>query len=234
MRYLIAILLLGTFILPLSAFAAWAATESFESYADGNNLDTRNGGSGWSGAWSESSAGRYVISNASAADSTTLSARHNSTGVNGIEPTASRSFTAVSDGSEMVFYMKKTVHGVDGNYVYLLNGATAALYIGFDPSGNIQAGHSGGETALLSSSSADTWYKITIEVSASSYRAKVDAGSYSSSLTYLNSVSTGVSAIRLNVGAAGNGDYIWYVDQIGAAAVAASAPSITSDLVFFE
>ncbi len=41
---------------------AWVAVETFESYANGNDLNTLNGGSGWSNAWSTTTGSKYFIS----------------------------------------------------------------------------------------------------------------------------------------------------------------------------
>lgn len=40
---------------------AWVAVEDFESYANGNDMNTLNGGSGWSGAWSGTASKYFVV-----------------------------------------------------------------------------------------------------------------------------------------------------------------------------
>jgi hypothetical protein len=202
--------------------------ETFEGYSNGNNLNTLNGGSGWAGAWSETSAGRYVISNA-AAESGSLSVRHSSVGVNGIEPEATRTFTdTLSGGEEMVFSVMRDVNSnVDTNAVAFRNGTTTACYFNYNNS-VWSVTHSGGTETVVASATAGQWYEMKIKfASGSTFEWAVDGGAYSSAKTYLNSVSTGINNIRFSIGAGNNGDYIFYVDSIGepGAGGAAADPS---------
>jgi hypothetical protein len=79
---------------------AWPASENFDSYANGDALNGKNGGSGWSSAWALAG-GAPTISNAQA-QSGTLSAKFT-----GADDYAYRNFTA-SDGDEMEIYVFPT------------------------------------------------------------------------------------------------------------------------------
>ena len=51
MRRLALFLILALFIPNIALAMTWGGVENFDSYTAGANLDTLNGGSGWSAAW---------------------------------------------------------------------------------------------------------------------------------------------------------------------------------------
>ncbi len=203
---------------------AWVATDNFESYDDGDNLDTLSGGSGWTANWDESTAGKYTISNAEA-QSGTLSLEHDSFSVNGQEPTVSRTFTAVTSGEEGQFYIKKTAsHVADNCSVGFFKGSTNAFLISIShTSGDIIILHDGGTDTVVSGSTLDQWYKWNIKFSGTTFTYSVDDAAFSTAKTYRNSITTGVDKMEMAISAANNADYRFYVDDISAPA--ASGPA---------
>lgn len=219
--------------MPEVLFGAVMVAETFESYANGNNLNGLNGGSGWSGAWSESSAGSYQITNVSA-DGGLLSVRHSSVGLNGVEPTASRTFSTTYSSDEVFAFsmMRDTNSNVDTNDVRLLNGGNLAARL-FYQNSNYTISHNGGSTTLVAGATAGQWYTFRIKLGASSFQISVDGGAYLGPFTYSSSVSTGVNNVLLLINAANNGDYNFYIDEIGdGVAVVPAVPP--QDTTYFE
>lgn len=190
---------------------AWLGTDSFESYANGNNLNTLNGGSGWSAAWSVS-AGTWSITNATAAAGTTLSATSSSPG-----GYVNRNVASTTAG-EVTMYMRK-----DGtNGAFYLNlctsgsgaGANSRVIMGMETA-NIVAYDNGTQRILVPSFTTSTWYKITVKYGhvSNKFAVSINDGAYSADYAYSFGGSGAITNFQIYEGAGGTPSQ-FYFDQI--------------------
>lgn len=162
---------------------AFLCTENFDSYANGDNLSGKSGGSGWTTNWV--SAGTGEITNAQA-QSGTLSMLPDAT------TNPYRDFTNVTVGTlDFYFYI---VSG-DQTLVRLYNTGTALIYLK-TLSNQVQV-YNGVAYENVGAYSNATWTKMTIELdqTAQPYKARyrVGAGAFSSWISRAgNVVLTGV------------------------------------------
>ncbi len=195
---------------------AWVATEDFE-YSVGL-LNTQNGGSGWSGAWS-ADAGLTVVS----------SPTFSGTGAVLVNSVAggdgSRSLTTgVTSGIVRVYiYATNVPTGTKGYYPALFrDGGTIVFRLAWGvpdtgSSGNTIRLNNGGGTAgvtLSSSASAATWYYVDVEFdqAGSQARASFNGGAWSA---FVSNAFTSISNYRITVGDGNVGDQGYHVDNIG-------------------
>lgn len=172
--------------------ASFVGEDNFESYTAGADLDGGSGGSGWSGNWSATASVVTVTDTESeiyiptqGIDITTTSG----------EKTATRSFTAASDGSIYVAFMRKSgLTGADGG-ISILSGANWIGYISLNSDGNIKQYYgTGWATNNIQTYNADQWYVVNIEwndaTQDNKYRVRVHDGSGWGSWTAWNATLT--------------------------------------------
>jgi hypothetical protein len=159
---------------------AWAATENFDSYTNGVDLHSLNGGSGWTGAWVRGDASTVAITNSYYLNSP------NGCGDVGpsSEPSYTRTFTALSGTTNVMHFavMFTSTAGSSGgrNYGMTLVSSDSAAYttIRLDYNGNriyMYSSGGGGVIVIQSGVSADTWYHIYVNFDITNLQAKVAA-----------------------------------------------------------
>lgn len=152
---------------------AWSYTQSFDALTPGD----LNGQDSWSGH------GDYDVQNSVAQGAQGIAV--NPSG----DVTITRVLPATVDSGSMTIYMRDSADTGAGPQFRIGTALTPdAGRIRF-ANGDILASGTADET-LLAGYSVDTWYLITIEfLSATEFRAKVDAGSFSNTVTYDATVS---------------------------------------------
>lgn len=196
---------------PVYAAGAWAAIESFDSYTSGAALNTLNGGSGFSGAWSGDT--HYAIENTVFVNSPNgVTVSHSS----GADYIISRSASISATTGDFYFAMRadgtdtNNYFGVDLNHsgtnaatVQFRNGAVSG------PGRLVAVSDSGGSgfvTSLLDPVISGTMYVVDVQpLSGSTFRVRWKAvgGSFSAftgTLNYRNSVTLGIDSIDLDAG----------------------------------
>jgi hypothetical protein len=169
MRKTIVVLLL--LLLPnIAAAGTFGGAETFESYANGDNIHTKNGGSGWAAAWANQNGNDWFATSTSPGQGS-LSAGA-STGNPG---NISRQLTtAMTDSSTIVHVMMKesnttgfgtftvdTAANLDTNYILL-------EFMG----GNIRIRAGADAQTLVTSYTANTWYHCYLDLDAPNHRAR--------------------------------------------------------------
>lgn len=173
-------------------------TENFDSYTNGDNLNGKNGGSDWAGAWSVS-AGTVTVSNAQSKSglSTYLNVG-----------TAVRAFSAVTTGVLSISaFPLQTNKNCD---IYLRNaGLDTVVQILFVSNGQLWV-YDGGVAVNLLTYSANTWYDLLIELDSvnqpNKFRIKIGEGAWSSWYAVRNSGA--VTDLWLNNSSSGGSMYI--------------------------
>jgi hypothetical protein len=203
---------------------AWVAEENFDSYSDGD-LNTLNGGSGWSAAWSGGTAydiqGSVTYQGAKAVTQT---------GANG---SVSRTLTTdVASGILYVAIRADSTMISSGDSTFRLNDTAGdvRVVVGWHTTA-IKYGSNSTLTTLVSSPSALQWYVIEIELeSGGNYKLRYHNGTSWSSQTssLLPYTGSGLDArtVLLNSGASGSSwfDYISATNPIGTS----TAPSLAT------
>lgn len=177
--------------------AAWDPTDNFDSYADGD-LDSNNGGTGWSGAWSAGAA--IDIANAPAGGQGGKAVTSVSqAGGNNVDRSIT---TKVTDGT-LSFQIYITSATPSANlYINWLDGATKKIQIRITKTGGaLQANNNTTWTDILGSAiSANTWYTIKIRFDAATelFYTTVNAGVESAAFTVVGGTFTGIDNFNLN------------------------------------
>lgn len=220
MRRILSVFALIVLLTPAFAFASWTGVENFDSYTNGDNLNGKNGGTGWSGAWTDVALSLYVVSNAQSVSSPNSVSFTTSTGQ---EAAIKRSVTTASsvDGDVVEFQFRKTTTSVNLPNIQFYSGGTFITFVVFDTSGAITLNGTN-----VGSYSANTWYKIDVQFDYTNDRARVsvDGGAYSSYVAFSTAVSS-LDTIWLSNSAAGSGSMTVYWDSIQAPAAATVASS---------
>jgi len=164
--------------------------ESFDSYADGD-LNGKNGGTGWSGAWSGSTF--YDVQGTVTHSSSTKAVEivdQNS------EYEISRSWTTgLASGIRRIAMRRKGGNNWrDGNYLYLWEGGSrrGVIYmrvVNGTSTGEVEMRVSGGsDIQIVGGLSADTWYECDIEwdCTTDQIRGRVDGGTWSSWVNFIS------------------------------------------------
>lgn len=194
---------------------AWVATENFDSYSIGANLNTQNGGSGWTAAWAVTS-GTITTETAPAGGQGGLAARNN------VQATTrySRTFTGVSTGI-VSWRMRLSVNSFTSNDIgFRLAKTTIGDWrcaVQFGATGNIEIWNNdvaGFQT--IQAYSANTWYTGEIELNsvsqANKYRARIDGGTWTDWKTVLGGTLTDVDMVALEDQATGDPHEMWWDD----------------------
>lgn len=214
--------------------AAWTATDTFDSYSNGD-LNTQNGGTGWSGAWSGATSydvqGTTTYSGAKAIQFVHAAG----------DQVIGRTLTTAADSGILSIRMRKetadninTIVLHDGGQV---DGVNNAISVGFGssaaPAGSEGDIYIAGTTTvnLLTTYSLSTWYLIEIELDGANTRARgrVNSGSWSSYVTMSNSKAQ-VTDVVLAKGASGASTGDFYYDEIGGS-ISASASAAGSMMI---
>lgn len=194
MRYLLLLIALTPLFFSGTAHAAaFAGVDDFDGYTVGD-LSGKNGGSGFSGAWSGHA--NFDV------QSTTFVSSPNGISVTGAaNNNIVRALSSSVDSGNAYIAMRAsgvTTAGAYANFDVLDSTNQRALGIQITPLGgssNLTANGTASET-LISSIAANTWYIIHIEFLSSTTfraRAKISGGSYgsfTSTLTFQNSISS--------------------------------------------
>jgi len=234
MMRLLAILLL--LALPSQAWAAFSTSDDFDSYGTGD-LTGENGGSGWGGAWSGSTA--YDVTTAvsqSGANSVIYTD-------NGVEEQIARSFTAMTSGI-ISFYNRKTVTSTNADtpILWFTEGATPDVTnrvggVGMSGVG-ANAGffvQSGSTESQVQAYSANTWYKVDIEIDCTTdqYRVSIDDGAFSSWYNF-RTTETQIDGLIFYINQSGSTSYSVYWDTIADGEAVAAAPAGTSTVRVYQ
>lgn len=202
--------------------AAWAAEELFNSYSDGD-LNTLNGGTGWSAAWSADTSvdvqGTTVFEGAKAITGTDNAG----TGV------SKRVATTAASSGTLYFSVRLPQTTVDFDCAMQEGDANTRFAIKFSNGGQIQlydndvAGY-----VNIQAYSANTWYRVGINwdtgVQANKYRVNVDNGSFTAYKTVVNGTFTDVNNFRIDHSAFGVSD-VFYLDSISSTYSFVSGPA---------
>ena len=157
---------------------AWIATENFESYADNDDLNTKAGGTNWTGNWA-------VIAGAGTVQNTpTLEAGlcAEETGTNDV---VRRTFTAVTDGI-VSWIMRRddlTTPGVGGVLLQNNTSGNGLLAVNFTGTNIDLVGTT--TVSILASPSTNTNYTIHLHIDRANnrYRARVGSNEWSAYVT---------------------------------------------------
>lgn len=160
-------LLVLSLLFLLTPHAHAAFVEQFDSYSNGNNLDTLNGGSGWNGAWARNTQNAALLTVSNAQSVSTANSLLFSTSVFSTAQDYQRQFgSAISSGT---FYLSWRTTGTQTNVknINLANGSGGNnIILQHMHTGNkLQYFNGGGYTDLFSFTN-DTWYRIGIQIDA--------------------------------------------------------------------
>jgi len=197
---------------------AWFATDNAESYSNGNAINTLNGGTDWSGAWSKAGAG----GTADIINTPTLqgSLCFRLVGGNSGEPEALRSFTCVTSGSAS-FIVRSNTALLDSVIFGFEESTTRKATYWMDGGNNLVGfGHHvlyNGASTDLGAYSADTNYTIIMDFDCSTdqFRISVNGGSTFSSWANFESTATSITRIRYRLSRTQTAvNTSWYFDDI--------------------
>lgn len=199
----------------------WIATDDFDGYSTGVSIDTLNGGSGWSGAWSKviGDAGELTIETAPAGGQGGNAAKvNNATTTN--EEQAQRSFTAITQGSVRCRMRVAATPATEECGISLgdAGGSGSYMYVGFSAAGNIVIyNHDTTSYETIQAFSADTWYTLDVEFDntgqPNKYRARIDEGSWTAWKTVNTGSYTNIN--RFKIASGNNFGVVFWVDDIG-------------------
>lgn len=201
--------IVGFFLFTSTGYAAWVATDNFESYTIGNNLNTLNGGTGWATAWSVSGG---------ASSATIIATPTGGDGANAAQcdvatAQCSRTFTGTTSGT--VSFMVQFNAAISSNADTVLRaGASTRAYCTFDTSGNYRClNASAAWTNIIVGVTANTWYtiKIKFDTGAGTFQVSANGGAYSAAIT-MRGVGTDIDTFVLAPDQAGGAGLI--VDDI--------------------
>lgn len=201
--------------------------DNFDSYGTGA-LAGNNGGTGWSGAWTNGINDNWQVENT-------------------VSQSASNGVSAASDATDRYIYRvmaSAQSSGIQGFYMRLAGTAgfndfqlnsgnyttgTAACYIRMDGSDNLIAyGPSFGSSVTGKASyAANTWYLVEIDFDCATddYRIRVDGGSWTSRISFVNGVLTTLDRVVLHN--SDNGGATRFIDTIyDATPVTSTTPAI--------
>lgn len=159
MRKGIAITAILLALIPSLAFAAWTATDDFESYSTGA-LSAVSGGSGWTGTWAccgGGSTANFQIVSSPAIDTRAAAI----TSVVGF--TEHTLTSSVTTGSVYFLIRRNSTSAANGARIRMPAAAGAVEYdVGMTGSDIILFANSG-QKVVSSGLSADTWYEVQVE-----------------------------------------------------------------------
>lgn len=193
----------------------WIATDNFDSYSTGQNLDSDNGGSNWSAAWVQVSGGTMTVETAPAGMS--------GNAVRSLTATANTKYSRLMAGINagmVTFKMQISITDPNDFVGVVLRDADEVgyMFVRFGPTGNLEIFDNGlGDYQSLGTYSADTTYTIDIEfddnVQPNNYRARVDGGTFSNWFQVNGGSYTTIERFAFDDSAT-NAHTVWY-DDIG-------------------
>ena len=155
-----------------------ALLEQFDGYTNGDDLASKNGGSGWSAAWSISTGGAFLVTNAQS-----VSSPNSVKTTNTAAPFATRAFASQSAGT--IYVSVRPESGINNhNFVGVDDtpGNTKVI-VDFYSDNNIQY-YNGTSYVSFGTWSANTWYRIGIQWDnaghANQARYNIDNGAWTS------------------------------------------------------
>lgn len=195
---------------------AWLATDSAESYSNGNAISGLNGGSDWSGAWSVAGSGTKDIVNTPTLQGS-LCFRLDKVG--SVEPEVLRTFANTTSGK--ISLISRATTNTKHTLIQRFNESTVYKFgVHLDGGNNLGTGAGkivadGSSFTALQSFSANTNYTIVIDYdnSTDQFRVSIDGGAYSSWLNY-NTAATNITDLRFRVAATDSTDASFYFDDI--------------------
>lgn len=191
--------------------AAYAGIDNFDSYSAGD-LNLQNGGSGWAAEWTGSTA--YDVQTSVVFSSPNAVSASNTSGV-----TINRLLSASVDSGDMYVAMRASGTNAQGYGTIVLYGtSTVAAVFGFVQNSILRVSSNGSNIDLLNPYIAGTWYIFHLVFLSSTtfkLRWKEAGGSFSSftsTLTYLNSVSV-MNKVDISVDKEGSST-VYYFDSL--------------------
>lgn len=169
---------------------AWVATDNFDSYTVTEDLNGKNGGSGWSGAWT-------LVGGAMTIQVAPAGMSGNAVRCIDADSEYTRNVASAVTVGTMSFKFRTNSTAPGGNFVFKLReGGTSRMFFRANTTGDFQI-FNGNTTVYdtIQAYAADTTYTITFDfdnvAQPNKYRIKVDAGSYTtykdvSGLAYTN------------------------------------------------
>ena len=134
----------------------WVATEDFEYAPDASDINGKTGGSGWSAAWSGSTAFD--------SDDTTPAVGTYSCLGTGATTVISRTLTIAVTAGVVQFVIRKNTNSANTATTFRLKeGSTLRVYGAYHYDGGIEIGGATWEV-LLASPSINTWYWVQVEI----------------------------------------------------------------------
>lgn len=161
---------------------AFLATENFDSYTNGDDINGKSGGSGWTTNWASGAGAAVTNAQFQSSPNSLLPAA-------GTNP--SRDFTNVTVGSHSWYFRYNGTSGIVRYY----NSGNLLIAVRTD-SGNVEI-YNGASYVSIGSQISDSWMKVTIEVDQVAqpykYRASLNDGTFSSWISRnLDETATGV------------------------------------------
>lgn len=198
---------------------AWPATENFDGYTNGNNLNTLNGGSGWGGAWVVVK-GTYTITTAQSSSSPNSVVMTSSLG---IEEEATRLLTSNTDGDKVTFAMRST-GAANNQRFYFVSGTTYYAGLFMNHLGNIALG-----ATTIGTWTINTWYVFVVELDYTNdrFRASINGGAFSSFVNFDAAVSS-TSKISMGISQDSGVSNTYYWDSIAPVAATTATPNYLS------
>lgn len=229
-------LLILLLFLPQHALAAFAITDAFDGYADGD-LTGENGGSGWSAAWTGNT--RYDVQGTTVYQGS--KAVTEAVGANQSH-VISRDLSSETSGDFYVAWNVSTVSGACG-YFILREGASGRGYLRLPCTASsgapdIYDSNPGSYDDITTGLSANTWYVLHVQFDTTTdqYRARIYNGSWGSYTAYKDMIAaTGVSRLEvLNEGESSTTGTLRFdsIQTTDPTAVAGSATPV--DNTYFE
>lgn len=174
---------------------AWVAEDDFDSYSTGD-LNTKNGGTGWSGAWSGDTDFDVVTT-------APYEGANHVTAVNA-NGNITRSLTTSVTSGVVYFAMRSTTGGGDAQ-IDFKNAGTVLRFSMRDSSGNKALAMAAVNTTIISGFSTSIWYLFEVTFNGDdTFNVRYhDGSSWSTPVTNLASGSAGaITSIGLNHGGA--------------------------------
>jgi len=196
----------------------WTATENFDSYTAPEDLAGKDGGTGWGGAWTNIGAGPdlWTVQVAPSGGQGGNSAASVNPTTN--EVRYERPISSAQTAGKVTWRMRTSATpDADESMLRLGDGpATPKLAIQMAANGNIQIlNNTTWDT--IQAFSIDTWYTMEIEFDnpgqPNTYRARIDAGSWTDWKTVMGATYTSISHLQINSPVTG-GVRTFYIDDI--------------------
>lgn len=201
MKKLLAILIVFLFSFN-TAFAAWVATEDFESYTIGDAINGKSGGSGWNGNWVGQASVTVQASPTGfqGANALKLAA--------GTTPNPARAVSSIST-SFVVSFITQVSGTTSSNpyeiYIYQV-GVSQRIYFRIETDGNIKAYNAHTSSfQTLQAYSANTAYTFVIDYDSSTgdYSVAINGGAPTTGIGIIGGAGVAITGVDLQNGSTG-------------------------------